>query len=113
MMALAPELTSDQVLQAFHYDAPYLFLGAAFVTVGVIAAAFSIIRRKNDLVLIYFAIFAVLYGARLWVQASLLGLVIHGSTFYLRLFVGINYVVPIPAFMFFDEIGRASCRERV
>jgi sigma-B regulation protein RsbU (phosphoserine phosphatase) len=113
MMALAPELTSDQVLQAFHYDAPYLFLGAAFVTVGVIAAAFSIIRRKNDLVLIYFAIFAVLYGARLWVQASLLGLVIHGSTFYLRLFVGINYVVPIPAFMFFDAAGLLHRRGKV
>ncbi len=113
MMALAPELTSDQVLQAFRYDAPYLFLGAAFVTVGVIAAAFSIIRRKNDLVLLYFAIFAVLYGARLWVQASLLGLVIHGSTFYLRLFVGINYVVPIPAFMFFDAAGLLHRRGKV
>src|SRR3984885_14695632 len=113
MMALAPELTSDQVLQAFHYDAPYLFLGAAFVTVGVIAAACSIIRRKNDLVLIYFAIFAVLYGARLWVQASLLGLVIHGSTFYLRLFVGINFVVPIPAFMVFDAAGLLHRRGKV
>jgi len=112
MMALAPELTSDQVLQAFRTDAPNLFLGAAFVTVGLIAAAFSIIRRKNDSVLNYFAIFAFLYGARLWVQANLIGLIVQ-SPFYTRLAVGINFVVPIPAFLFFDAAGLLHRRGKV
>ncbi|MFZ0859817.1 MAG: hypothetical protein WCA27_24710 [Candidatus Sulfotelmatobacter sp.] len=41
MYATAPELTADQVLQAFHHDAPALFLGAMIVAVGLVAAAFS------------------------------------------------------------------------
>jgi len=36
MMALAPEFNTDQVLRAFHNDAPYLFLEAAFVAVGLL-----------------------------------------------------------------------------
>jgi len=104
MYALAP-LTAEQVLQIFHRDAPYLFLGAAFVAVGLISAAFSLIRRKHDSVLNYFALFSVLYGSRLWIQANLLGLAIHGSVFYPRLASGINYIVPIPAFLFFNAAG--------
>jgi phosphoserine phosphatase RsbU/P len=99
------ELTADQVLQTFHRDAPYLFLGAAFVAVGLISAAFSAIRRKHESVLNYFAVFAVLYGSRLWIQANLLGLAIHGSVFYPRLASAINYIVPIPALLFFDAAG--------
>jgi hypothetical protein len=38
-------------------------LGAAFVTVGMVSAAFSALRRKHDTLLLYFALFAVLYGA--------------------------------------------------
>ncbi len=54
MNAPTPGLTAGQVLQAFHHDAFNLFLGAAIVAVGLVAAAFSAIRRKLDLVLIYF-----------------------------------------------------------
>jgi sigma-B regulation protein RsbU (phosphoserine phosphatase) len=101
----APEITAEQVLRTFHGDAPYLFLGAAFVSVGLIAAAFSLIRRKHDAVLNYFALFSVLYGLRLWVQASTVGLAFQHSAFYPRLASGINYIVPIPAFLFFDAAG--------
>jgi sigma-B regulation protein RsbU (phosphoserine phosphatase) len=59
MYAPAPELTADQVLQAFQRDAVFLFLGAAIVAVGLVAAAFSVIRRKFDPALIYFALFAI------------------------------------------------------
>jgi sigma-B regulation protein RsbU (phosphoserine phosphatase) len=101
----ALEITAEQVLQTFHGDAPYLFLGAAFVSVGMIAAAFSLIRSKHDAVLNYFALFSVLYGLRLWVQASTVGLAFQDSAFYPRLAAGINYIVPIPAFLFFDAAG--------
>ena len=113
MYALVSELTAGQVLQTFHRDAPYLFLGAAFVAVGLISAAFSAIRRKHDSVLNYFAVFAVLYGMRLWIQANLLGLSIHGSVFYSRLASAIDYVVPIPAFLFFDASGLLRRSTRV
>jgi hypothetical protein len=49
-------MTADQVLQAFHRDALFLFLGAAIAAVGLVAAVFSAIRRKLDPVLIYFAL---------------------------------------------------------
>jgi sigma-B regulation protein RsbU (phosphoserine phosphatase) len=105
MLATAPNLTVDQVLRAFHHDAPYLFLGAAFVSVGLISGAFCVLRRKRDLLLIYFALFATLYGVRLWVQADLLSLVLRDSTFYVRLRDGINYIVPVPAVLFLNAAG--------
>jgi phosphoserine phosphatase RsbU/P len=105
MYAPSPELTAEQVLRTFRDDAPYLFLGASFVAVGLIAAAFSLIRRKHDAVLNYFALFSVFYGLRLWIQATLLGLAIQGSVFYPRLASGVNYIVPIPAFLFFNAAG--------
>jgi hypothetical protein len=35
----------EEVLTAFRRDAPYLFLGAAFTTVGMASAAFAVLRR--------------------------------------------------------------------
>src|SRR5882724_3363373 len=88
----APNMSADQILSAFHRDAPYLFLGSAFVAVGVVSAAFGIIRRKLDFLLIYFALFAALYGLRLWIQAALLGITVQGSSLYIRLRSGIDYI---------------------
>src|ERR1700737_3128720 len=105
MCVVAPEMSAAQVLSAFHRDAPYLFLGAAFVAVGMVSAAFSALRRKQDPLLLYFALYAVLYGIRLWIQAELLEISIHESWFYPRLRSGINYIVPIPAILFFNAAG--------
>jgi phosphoserine phosphatase RsbU/P len=62
MCVIPHEMTAGDVLSAFHRDAPYLFLGAAFVAVGLVSAAFAAIRRKYDILLIYFALFAAFYG---------------------------------------------------
>jgi len=105
MCIAVPEMSAAQVLSAFHRDAPYLFLGAAFVAVGIVSAMFSALRPKHDPLLLYFAVFAVLYGLRLWIQAELLQISIRGSWFYPRLRIGINYIVPIPAILFFDSAG--------
>jgi sigma-B regulation protein RsbU (phosphoserine phosphatase) len=105
MCLIAPEMSAGEVLGAFHRDAPYLFLGAAFVAVGLVSAAFAVIRRKHDSLLIYFALFAVLYGLRLWIQSTLLGITVQGSPFYDRLRSGINYVLLIPALLFFTSLG--------
>lgn len=106
MCVTTPEMSAGDVLSAFHQDAPYLFLGAAFVSVGLVSAAFAAIRRKYDALLIYFALFAALYGLRLWIQSGLLGMTVHGSTFYTRLRSGgIDYIVLIPAFLFFASLG--------
>ncbi|MGA7930463.1 MAG: PP2C family protein-serine/threonine phosphatase [Candidatus Sulfotelmatobacter sp.] len=105
MYVPAPEMTADQVLQAFHRDAPFLFLGAAIAAVGLVAAVFSAIRRKLDPVLIYFALFAILYGLRLWIRSNLMGLATQGAWLYPRLRDAIDFLVPIPAFFFFKAAG--------
>lgn len=70
MYIRAPELMADQVLQAFHHDAPSLFLGAMIVAVGLVAAGFSAIRRKMDPLLICFGLFAFTYGLRMWMRSQ-------------------------------------------
>ncbi len=101
----APEFSAQQVIQAFRQDAPLLFLGASFVSVGVVAGALAAIRRRFDPLLVYFCLFAIFYGARLWIQSRLFGLTMQGEEFYLRLNGGIDYVIPVPAVMFFEASG--------
>ena len=93
-------MSASEVLNAFHRDAPYLFLGAAFAAVGIVSAAFAILRRKLDSLLIFFALFAAP------LRASPLDLVApacddaQGRPFYARLHAAVNYVTLIPAFLF-------------
>jgi phosphoserine phosphatase RsbU/P len=107
MFAVAYDLgiTPHQVLATFRYDAPYLFLGSAFIAVGLISGAFSAVRRKADTLLIYFALFATVYGLRLWIQAEIVKLMFDDSVFYLRFREGINYIVPVPAMLFLNATG--------
>lgn len=100
-----PGLSAADVLSAFRRDVPYLFLGAAFVAVGIVSAAFAALRRKRDWLLIYFAAFAVLYGLRLWIWSPLLAMAEHESTFYLRLRGAVHYLIIIPGFLFFISLG--------
>jgi sigma-B regulation protein RsbU (phosphoserine phosphatase) len=112
MCVAAPEMSASQVLSAFHRDAPYLFLGAAFVAVGVVSAAFAFLRRRRDSLLIYFSLFATFYGLRLWIWSTLLGMTVQGSTFYSRLRPAVNYIILIPAFLFFIALGLPRRLER-
>ncbi len=105
-MSLADlSISAGEVLQAFHRDAPNLFLGAGFITAGLVAIAFSALRRKRDPLLIYFGALAALYGLRLWLQASLLGFLVPNSIFYTRLRAAINYLVPIPFVLYLRSAG--------
>jgi len=72
MLAIDPQITASELLRVFHHDEPYLFLGAAFTTVAILGAAFSVVRRKVDSLSIYFSLFAFLYGQRLWIQSGTL-----------------------------------------
>jgi sigma-B regulation protein RsbU (phosphoserine phosphatase) len=112
MYAPAPEITAEQVLQAFHHDGPSLFFGAMIMAVGLVAVAFSAIRKKHDPILVYFAISAGLYGLRMWMQSGLLSLTMQGWAFYPRLSHAIDFVVPIPIFLFLDAAGFLHRRTR-
>jgi phosphoserine phosphatase RsbU/P len=104
-LILDAPLTTNEVLHAFHRDEPYLILGSAFTTVAVISICFCVMRRRFDPLLVWMAIFAHLYGQRLWMNASLLRLTIPDSEFFRRLTAATDYLVPIPAFLFFQAAG--------
>lgn len=105
MDAKAVVLTADEVLHVFHQSEIFLLLGAAFATVAVVSGAISFFGRKFDPLLFWLAIFAFLYGNRLWLQTPLMGLMVPDSVFFRTLRVSANYLVPIPAFFYFDAAG--------
>jgi phosphoserine phosphatase RsbU/P len=108
MQVTEREMTASQVLQVFHHDELYLFLGAAFVTVGLVAVAFCLLRRKWDALILWLSLFAILYGNRLWLQSDLLTMIVPDSTFFRNLKDTADYIVPIPAFFFFQAAGLLS-----
>jgi sigma-B regulation protein RsbU (phosphoserine phosphatase) len=105
MAILLAEIQPDDVVRAFKHDVPYLFAGAAFITVGIIALAFTAFRKKYDQLLIYFAIFASLYGLRLWLQSDLGTFSLRSSFLFMRLRTAIDYLMPVPAFLFLNAAG--------
>ena len=112
MLVIDTQLSSAEVLMAFHRDEPYLFLGSAFTTVGVVAIGFCALRRRFDALLISMAVFAILYGERLWLNADLLSLTVPNSEFFRRLQATVNLAMPIPAFIFFRIAGFFGHRNR-
>jgi sigma-B regulation protein RsbU (phosphoserine phosphatase) len=104
MYAPSPQMAADQVLQTFRRDVPTLLFGAMIMAVGLVAAAFSEIRRKHDPILIYLAFLAGLYGLRMWMQSGMF-LLMQGWSFYPRVSSAIDFVVPIPAFLFLNAAG--------
>jgi sigma-B regulation protein RsbU (phosphoserine phosphatase) len=80
--------------------------------VGLVAAAFSAIRRKHDPILIYLAFLAGLYGLRMWIRTDLLSLTMQGSLWYSRVRYALDFLVAIPAFLFLDAVGFLHARLR-
>lgn len=102
MYATDAQLTASEVLRTFHRSELNLFLGAAFTTAGLVSAGFAFLGRKVDRLLLWFALFAFLYGQRLWLQSPMLALMIPPSGFFGSLVIASNYLVPIPAFFYFE-----------
>jgi len=92
-------------LQTLHRDGPYLFLGAAFTSLGLVSVAFAFLDRKFNAMLFWLAVFAILYGQRLWLLLDTFTLLLPASDFIGRLRSAVNYLVPIPAFFYFDAAG--------
>jgi len=94
-------------------DEPRLFIAAASITVGLVAVGFSLIRRRFDQLLSFFAWFAVLYGARLWMQSHILRLMQNPSPFLDKIQMALNFFVAVPAFQFFAATGSVGRTGRV
>jgi sigma-B regulation protein RsbU (phosphoserine phosphatase) len=107
------QITATDVLHAFRKDEPYLFIGAASVTVGLVVVGFLFIRRRFDRLLSFFAWFAILYGERLWLSPSNLRLMESPSLLHARLGAALNFFVAVPAFLFFQETGLLGRAGRV
>lgn len=105
--------TAADMLEAFRRDEPRLFIGAASVTVGLVVVGFLFIRRRFDRLLSFFAWFAVLYGAREWLHASILRLMEPQSLLGQRFDLALNFLVAVPAFLFFQETGLVGRAGRV
>jgi phosphoserine phosphatase RsbU/P len=105
MYAGDQQLTASQVLRTFHEGELYLFLGAAFTTFGLISVAFAFLSRKFDAMLFWLGLFAILYGQRMWLNLGLLALMVPPSVFFDSLRAASNYLVPIPAFFYFEAAG--------
>jgi phosphoserine phosphatase RsbU/P len=63
------------------------------------------LRRRWDALLLYFALFAVLYGMRLWEDSQVLTIALSDSVFTDRFRSAINFLMPIPAYLFLDAAG--------
>ena len=105
MLALEAQITASQVLHAFHRDEPFLILGAAFMTVALLCAAFSLLSRKLDALLLWLAAFAFLYGLRLWIDTQIVGFTLESLPLFGRIDWAINFLTPVPAFLFFQTAG--------
>src|ERR1035437_6881076 len=105
MVLIDTQLTASEVLRTFHRDEAFLFLGAAFTTVGILSAAFCVLRRRFDALLVCLSVFAILYGQRLWLQAGLLRITVPENSVFNLLRAAIDPLVPIPAFFFFLAAG--------
>ena len=100
-----PQLTASQVLRTFHHDELFLFLGAAFTTFGLTSVALAFLGRKFNSMLLWLGFFAILYGQRMWLDSRLLALMIPPSLFFDSLRAAVRYLVPIPAFFYFEAAG--------
>ncbi len=107
------QISATDVIHAFRKDEPYLFIGAASVTVGLVVVGFLLMRRRFDRLLSFFAWFAILYGERLWLTSSVLRLMESPSLLRARFGAALNFFVAVPAFLFFQETGLLGRSGRV
>jgi sigma-B regulation protein RsbU (phosphoserine phosphatase) len=107
------QVTAADVLSAFRRDEPQLFLAAASITVGLVAIAFSLIRKRFDEVLSFFAWFAALYGVRLWMQSGIYRIMAPPLPFVDKLQMVLTFLVAIPAFLFFQAADLTGPTGRV
>jgi sigma-B regulation protein RsbU (phosphoserine phosphatase) len=100
-----PQFARSDVLRVFNHAQIYLILGSAIITVGLLAASFSLLRRRFDALLFWFALFAVLYGVRLEMNYQLLWALGLRPMVLQRIVIAIDFLIPIPGFLFLRELN--------
>ncbi|HUB30107.1 MAG TPA: PP2C family protein-serine/threonine phosphatase [Terracidiphilus sp.] len=103
-------ISARDVLKIVQQDEPALFLGSAFMTVGIVTEAFCLLRRRFDELMVWLGMFAFLYGFRMWLDTGLLHLSFENQEFFKQLRWAANFTVPVPAFLFFQSSGLLARR---
>jgi sigma-B regulation protein RsbU (phosphoserine phosphatase) len=105
MVMAEPQFAESAVLRYFNHAQIYLMLGAAITTTGLLAGAFSLLRRRRDPLLIWFALFAVLYGVRLCMGYQILWALGMRPQIFQRTVIAAGFLIPIPGFYFFRSLN--------
>jgi phosphoserine phosphatase RsbU/P len=105
MFTVDPQIAVNQLLQALLSDGIYLFLGAAFITVGMLTAAVSVLRRRLDILPACLCLAATLDGIRLWIESQSLTLLVGTSPLLDKVRSSLDLLIPIPAFLFLQACG--------
>lgn len=100
-----PEFARSVFLRVFNQSQLFLLVGAAITTVGLLAGGFSLLRRRLDPLLLWFAAFAGLYGAHMVVEYQPLWSLGVQAPALSRIGLAIGFLVPIPAFFFFEALN--------
>lgn len=101
-------LMENGFLDALGREQILLFLSHAFITIGLLSAAFSLVSRKLNPLLLWFSLFSFFYGLRMWLEFDATRLLIHSSLILDRLRQASTFLVPIPAFFYFEVAGFLS-----
>jgi sigma-B regulation protein RsbU (phosphoserine phosphatase) len=107
------QITATDMLRAFRREESHLFIGAAAVTLGLVVIGFQLIRRRFDRLLSFFAWFAILYGERLWLQFGMIRLIEPATRLRGQFDMALDFLVAVPAFLFFQETGLVGRAGRV
>ena len=95
-----PQALTRAATSSLHADVEDVAVGAVLIIIGIAAAAISRVRRSaNTSALLWFGVFAALYGLRLIVDSSLM-LLLGASTLQMEYAQAwITYVISIPGWL--------------
>jgi phosphoserine phosphatase RsbU/P len=105
MIVPDPQFARSVFLRVFNQSQVFLLVGAAITTVGLLAGGFSLLRRRLDPLLLWFATFAGLYGVHMVVEYQPLWSLGVQAPALSRIGLAIGFLVPIPAFFFFEALN--------
>ena len=105
MIVPDPQFARSVFLRVFNQSQVFLLVGAAITTVGLLAGGFSLLRRRLDPLLLWFAAFAGLYGVHMVVEYQPLWSLGVQAPALSRIGLAIGFLVPIPAFFFFEALN--------
>ena len=106
----------DQVLALLRDQVGLIILGTVFLFVGIVACCIAAIRGRGGVrILVWFGILNLMSGAILLAQAPAAFSLLPRSTWAIRSYVIpiINYLIIIPALLFWMELSRGRIRRFV